>query len=35
VMAFTVVARRVVAIDVLADPDRLPHLDVSALDGDR
>jgi len=35
VMAFTVVDRRVVAIDVLADPDRLPHLDVSALDGDR
>ena len=32
VMAFTVVDRRVVAIDVLADPERLPHLDVTALD---
>ena len=32
VMAFTVVGGRVVAIDVLADPDRLAKLDLTALD---
>ncbi|MGW4945133.1 sigma-70 family RNA polymerase sigma factor [Actinoplanes sp. NPDC004185] len=32
VMAFTVVAGRVVAIDVLGDPDRLANLDLTALD---
>ncbi|GAA3962193.1 sigma-70 family RNA polymerase sigma factor [Actinoplanes auranticolor] len=32
VMAFTVVAGRVVAIDVLADADRLAKLDLTALD---
>ncbi|HEX8803029.1 MAG TPA: RNA polymerase sigma factor SigJ [Acidimicrobiales bacterium] len=33
VMAFTVVDDRVVAIDVLADPERLRRLDLTALDG--
>jgi RNA polymerase sigma-70 factor (ECF subfamily) len=32
VMAFTVVAGKVTAIDVLADPDRLRELDLSALE---
>jgi RNA polymerase sigma factor (sigma-70 family) len=32
VMAFTVTGGRIVAIDVLADPDRLPRLDLTALD---
>ncbi|MER8186682.1 RNA polymerase sigma factor SigJ [Kitasatospora sp. NPDC094015] len=32
VMAFTVTAGRIVAIDVLADPERLAALDLSALD---
>jgi RNA polymerase sigma-70 factor (ECF subfamily) len=32
VMAFTVAAGRVVAIDVLGDPDRLARLDLTALD---
>lgn len=33
VMAFTVADGRIVAIDVLSDPDRLPRLDLSALEG--
>jgi hypothetical protein len=33
VMAFTVAGGRVVAIDVLADPERLAELDLSVLDG--
>jgi RNA polymerase sigma-70 factor (ECF subfamily) len=33
VMAFTVTGGKVVAIDVLADPDRLALLDLTALDG--
>ena len=33
VMAFTVRAGKIVAIDVLSDPDRLRRLDLSALDG--
>lgn len=33
VMAFTVVGQQVVAIDVLADPDRLRAVDLGALDG--
>jgi RNA polymerase sigma-70 factor (ECF subfamily) len=32
VMAFTVAAGKIVAIDVLADPDRLHELDLAALD---
>ncbi len=32
VMAFTVVGGKIVAIDVLADPDRLQQLDLAALD---
>jgi hypothetical protein len=32
VMAFTVTGAKVVAIDVLADPDRLRLLDLSVLD---
>ncbi|MEU9803212.1 RNA polymerase sigma factor SigJ [Streptomyces sp. NPDC051000] len=32
VMAFTVVGGKIVAIDVLADPERLKELDLSALD---
>jgi len=32
VFGFTVVEDRVVAIDILADPDRLAHLDVAVLD---
>jgi RNA polymerase sigma-70 factor (ECF subfamily) len=32
VMAFTVVAGRIVAIDALNDPGRLARLDLSALD---
>lgn len=32
IMGFTVVARRVVAIDALADPDRLAGLDLPSLD---
>jgi RNA polymerase sigma-70 factor (ECF subfamily) len=32
IMAFTVTAGRIVAIDVLADPDRLAGVDVSAVD---
>jgi len=32
VMAFTVAGGKIVAIDVLADPDRLQQLDLSALD---
>jgi RNA polymerase sigma-70 factor (ECF subfamily) len=31
--AFTVRGRRIVAIDILADPQRLRGLDLSALDG--
>ena len=31
--AFTVRGRRIVAIDILADPERLRRLDLSALDG--
>ena len=31
VMAFTVVADRIVAIDVLSDPERLSTIDVSVL----
>lgn len=33
VMAFTVTAGRIAAIEVLADPDRLRHLDITALEG--
>jgi RNA polymerase sigma-70 factor (ECF subfamily) len=33
VMAFTVAGGRIVAIDVLADPDRLRALDLAGLDG--
>jgi RNA polymerase sigma factor (sigma-70 family) len=33
VMAFTVTGARIVAIDVLADPERLRHLDLTVLDG--
>ena len=33
VMAFTVLGGKVVAIDVLADPDRLQRLDLSTLNG--
>ena len=33
VMAFTVADGRIVAIEVLADPDRLRHLDITALEG--
>ena len=33
VMAFTVRAEKIVAIDVLSDPDRLRQLDLTALDG--
>ncbi|MCX5376931.1 sigma-70 family RNA polymerase sigma factor [Streptomyces sp. NBC_00091] len=33
VMAFTVVGGKIVAIDVLADPDRLKGLDLAALEG--
>jgi hypothetical protein len=33
VMAFTVSGGRIAAIDVLADPERLERLDLSALDG--
>ena len=32
VMAFTVAGGKIVAIDVLADPERLAHLDLSVLD---
>ncbi len=32
VMAFTVTGGRIVAIDVLADPDRLDRLDLAVLD---
>lgn len=32
-MAFTVRAEKIVAIDVLSDPDRLRQLDLTALDG--
>ena len=32
IMAFTVTAGRIVAIDVLADPDRLAGVDLSAVD---
>jgi RNA polymerase sigma factor (sigma-70 family) len=32
VMAFTVIGGKVVAIDVLADPERLRHIDLSVLD---
>jgi hypothetical protein len=31
-MAFTVRERKIVAIDVLSDPDRLRDLDLSVLD---
>ncbi|MEU7004885.1 hypothetical protein [Nonomuraea sp. NPDC046570] len=33
VMAFTVTGGKVLAIDVLADPERLRRLDLTALDG--
>ncbi len=33
VMAFTVADGRIAAIEVLADPDRLRHLDITALEG--
>ena len=33
VMAFTVAGGKIVAIDVLADPERLADLDLSVLDG--
>ena len=33
VMGFTVTAGKIVAIDVLTDPERLGRLDLSALDG--
>ena len=33
VMAFTVAGGRVVAIDVVADPERLRELDLTALEG--
>jgi RNA polymerase sigma-70 factor (ECF subfamily) len=32
-MAFTVAGGKIVAIDVLADPDRLQGLDLAVLDG--
>ena len=32
IMGFTVAGGRIVAIDVLADPDRLRDLDLTALD---
>ena len=32
VMGFTVAGGRIVAIDVLQDPDRLARLDITALD---
>src|SRR5262249_49875019 len=32
VMGFTVAAGRILAIDVLADPERLPRLDLTVLD---
>jgi RNA polymerase sigma-70 factor (ECF subfamily) len=32
VMAFTVIGGKIVAIDVLADPDRLQQLDLTAID---
>jgi hypothetical protein len=31
-MAFTVSARRITEIDILADPERLTHVDLGALD---
>jgi hypothetical protein len=32
-MGFTVAGGRIVEIDILADPERLSRLDLSALDG--
>ena len=32
VMAFTVAGGRIVEVDVIADPERLRHLDLAALD---
>lgn len=32
IMGFTVVGGRIVAIDVLYDPERLAHVDVTVLD---
>jgi RNA polymerase sigma-70 factor (ECF subfamily) len=32
-MGFTVAGGRIVEIDILADPERLSQLDLSALDG--
>lgn len=32
IMAFTVVGARIVEVDILADPERLPHLDLSFID---
>ena len=33
VMGFTVVDGRIVAIDALADPERIERLDLAAIDG--